>query len=466
MNIPFDPVFDQIPEPYATRAAAQLHALQSHSQGPPAYSVDQRGLPVPVWVRRGLPDEAGRAWEVLQTELHTAPRERPLCIYLHVPFCDSHCEFCDCYAFALRRHRERHTQSYTAHLCTEIGLWAGQVPLSRRPVTSIHFGGGTPTTLGWANLERLVGVLGAHFSVGPQTEWALETTSSSLDEEAFARLHALGFRRLHIGVQSLQDEVRQAIGRREPGAAALQKIERARGLGWIVSVDVITGLPGQTPAGLLDDLDRLVASGAEGFSIYELQHSSHNHRFFESHNLLSQPVLRRYSLFQLAFQHLEAQGYTKNVFNHLARGRDRNLYFTFPQRGEDLLAIGTISDGVFGNYHYRHPEYWDYTRQVSPHDPGLLGGLRRTPQEDRLHRIEVQLMSGHVDPHTLGEILGEDQATALLRKWLKHHMVAASPHGDGLALTTNGAWFIGQLLQEAIHCSSSTRPPGWTRLQE
>jgi oxygen-independent coproporphyrinogen-3 oxidase len=452
--------FDTIPARYAEDIAGRLRALDSRSQGDYAYRVENRGLPMPIWAARGLPDDGSHAWSILQAELQTAPIERPICIYVHVPFCDSHCDFCDCYAFALRQQRQIHTQSYTSHLLTEIGLWAGQGNLAGRPVTSVHLGGGTPTLLGRPNLERLTATLRERFAVDANTEWALETTSSSLDAPTFAVLHDLGYRRLHIGVQSLQDEVRKAIGRRESGADVIGKIEKALSLGWIVSVDLIVGLPAQTPQGLLADLDRLVAAGVEGFSIYELQHSDRNQRFFEQHGLLNVPAINRYLFFQLAFQHLEAQGYAKNVFNHLAKGRDLNLYFTFPQRDEDLLALGTIADGVFGSYHYRHPEYLPYTHRVSDQNPGLQGGLRRTPLEDAWHRLEVQIMSGQIDPDVFKQILGERAAAGLIRRWRSHRMIVENDRGDGFVLSPNGAWFAGQLLHEIqpkpVSCPAET----------
>jgi oxygen-independent coproporphyrinogen-3 oxidase len=450
MDSGLDHFSEQIPAPLAQGITAQQRALAAQGREDAPYRIEQRGLPAPVWARRGLPDDGSRAWALLQEELKTAPAHKAFCIYVHIPFCDSRCEFCDCYAFALRRNREIHTGRYTDLLLQEMDLWAAQGNLAGRPVTTVHLGGGTPTMLGAEHLGRLVQGLRRRFAVDARTEWALETTSSSLDEPMFAALQELGFTRLHIGVQSLQDEVRSAIGRRESGAAVVEKISRAVSLGWVVSVDSIVGLPGQTPQGLLDDLNRLNDCGVEGLSIYELQHSRRNHRFFEKHRLLEQPAEQRYRLFQLAFQHLQAGGYTKNVFNHLAKGRDQNLYFTFPQRGEDLLALGAIADGSFGNYHYRHPEYLPYTRQATLHNPGLQGGLRRTPLEDGYHRLEVDVMSGQVNPVIFKEVLGEESAEHLFRRWLAHRMIELESKQVRYRLTPNGAWFAGRLLQEVF----------------
>lgn len=439
---------DSMPERYVVDVLSQLHALGSYGKGDKSYFVEMRGLPVPVWGKRGLLDNGLISWDVLRGELITSSVACPICIYLHVPFCVSHCAFCDCYAYALRRNLDIHTSRYTDCLISEMHLWAGQDNLPKRPVKTIHLGGGTPTILGENNLTRLCRELRDHFMIDLSTEWAMETTSSSLDDPTLKVLKDLGFTRLHIGVQSLQDDVRKTIGRRENSSAVINKVEKALSSGFIVSVDVIVGLPYQTSQGLLDDLDRLIKVGVEGFSVYELQHSSHNHTFFINQNLSDISAVQKYLLFQLAFQFLENHGYSKNVFNHLAKGRDRNLYFTFPTRGEDLLALGTISDGVFGNYHYRHAEYSEYIRQISQKNTGLLGGVRRTPQEDLMHRLEVQIMSGQIDLPTFIEILGKESADTLFQRWSAHQMIRKSVIDNRFTLTPNGAWFAGQLLQE------------------
>jgi coproporphyrinogen III oxidase-like Fe-S oxidoreductase len=452
-------LLQQFPGLYRDKIAMQWQALYSPGkEGGTPYRVEQRGLPAPIWIARGLPDDGFHAWKTISEELNSTPLERPICVYIHIPFCDSHCSFCDCYAFALKRHCEEHTNAYTDCLISEIETWTKQGNLSKRPVTTVHLGGGTPTMLGRQNLERLVNTIRGCFQVDANTEWALETTSSSLDEGMFGVLHALGFRRLHIGVQSLQDDVRTAIGRRENASLVIGKIEKALSLGWVVSVDVIIGLPLQTSLGLLNDLDCLIKTGVEGFSIYGLQQSRRNRHFFEKHELNHIPAIQRYLLFQFAFQYLFSYGYSFSVFNHLAKGRDQNLYFTYPQRGEDLLALGTIADGVFGNYHYRHPQYLPYSRGIPQQFSFLQGGLRRTMLEDTLHNLEVQILSGRILPRIFVNTLGKDMANPLIQRWLSNRMIEKTANRDAFELTANGAWFAGQLLQETRNCSGRLSP--------
>jgi len=414
----------------------------------PPYHVDCRELPLPVWARRNLSETGQDAWAELGRDAGGIDPGRAFCIYVHVPFCASRCSFCDCYSFSLKRHKRAHVERYLDLLAQETRLWHRLGSLARRPVSTVHFGGGTPTFLGALPFRRLVLDLAEKFCTTPQTEWALESTTSELDDEMLSLLDALGFTRLHVGVQTLQDAVRRRINRREPAADVLAKIAGAVERGWVVSVDLICGLPGQSLAGCLDDIRALEAAGVDGFSLYELQVSPRNRRFAEQHGLVERGRLGDYFLIQAASNALAALGYRKTLFNHFAREKDTNLYFTFPERGEDCLALGTIADGVFGDYHYRHLAYKRYCREVSETFPGLQGGLRRNALESRLRPLETALLSGRMPVEWFVEVLGRVRFEALIRRWRASALVEDGARPGSLRLTGNGSWFAGKMMEQ------------------
>ena len=411
----------------------------------PPYQIDDRHLPLPVWARRRLTESGPGAWQMLRRDVPAMDPARPFCIYIHLPFCAERCAFCDCYSFRLRSHRQRHLDGYLTLLEQEMALWGGLGTLSRRPVSTLHLGGGTPTFLDREALTRLVALCRAHFALEASTELALESTVSELTPGMLAHLDGLGFRRLHVGVQTLQDELRRALNRRASAALALETLGRAVDTGWVVSVDVIYGLPGQRLEGLLDDLRALMAAGVDGFSLYELQISSRNRCFAERYGLQGRDRSENYLLAQVAARFLAGHSYRKTLFNHFAGEEDTNLYFTFPERGEDLLALGTIADGVFGDYHYRHPQYAAYCRQVGQDSPGLEGGLRRTARENRLQPLITALMAGRVPAALLEAMAGE----ALRDAWLGSRLLEPGPEGD-FFLTGNGSWFVGNMISELV----------------
>jgi len=271
-------------------------------------------------------------------------------------------------------------------------------------------------------------------------EWALESTSSQLSRDHLERLRAWGFRRLHVGVQTFDDPLRKAIGRREDAAVVLDKIGLALGMGFVVSVDLIYGLPGQALRGFVRDVETAVAAGADGCSLYHLNASRRNRAFVTA----DRPALSDYLFFQVGEQLLRAHGYRKNHFAHFARPRDRNLYYTHVVRGEDLIALGTSADGSVGDYLYRHPPLGRYVGGTTVARPALDGGLRESAAAVAVRPASAALMSGTVDMARLGAV----GAAHLVPRWLDLGMAAADGEPGRYTLTATGSWFLSELLRE------------------
>ena len=124
--------------------------------------------------------------------------------------------------------------------------------------------------------------------------------------------------------------------------------------------------------------------------------------------------------------------------------------FNFPERNEDCLAIGTVADGVFGDYHYRHPEYAEYLREVTNTFPGLQGGTRRTPQENKLFSLEIALLSSTLPYILFEEVLGVVRCQKLFENWQSLSLVVADNADPGIYhLSSNGSWFVGTMIQQA-----------------
>lgn len=449
----FDRFFGDVP------AGIDVDAIRSEWMAlTPLYQVNERQLPLPLWARRGLADTGEQAWSTLCQDLADPASDRPLCIYIHIPFCASRCSFCDCYSFPLKRRKHEHIDRYINLLAQEMQLWSGLGAQSRRPVSTVHFGGGTPTFLDPAHFQHLVQMIQAHFNTTSQTEWALESTTSELTDEMILLMDRLGFTRLHVGVQSLEDRVREAINRREPAQVVLSKIARAVEMNWVVSVDLILGLPGQTLASFDNDI-RTLSTLVDGFSLYELQLSSRNRRFALQHHLADRQRLDHYLSFQAASQRLRSLGYQKTMFNHFASQRDTNLYFSFPERGEDCLALGTIADGVFGDYHYRHPPYKAYCASVDTQFPGLQGGYRRNKIENRLYGLEIALLSTRIAPEQFVNVLGYTASERLFHQWHEAALIEQDARQLCFRLTGNGSWFVAVMMNQISQAAGVTGEP-------
>lgn len=390
----------------------------------------RRSLPSPIWARRGFEHDGAEAWR----RLSSYGGGGPISAYVHVPFCDRRCGFCDCRSQVLGRHAE---ETYAGALLDEMDAWGRIEALCRRPVTTVHFGGGTPGALSPSVFARILDRFRSRFAVTSRTEWAIESTSSLLTDEHLTWLREHGFTRLHVGVQTLEEPLRARIGRRESSPIVLEKLTRVLGMGFVVSVDLVYGLPGQTLASLLGSLDRLVDVGVHGFSLYQLQVSERNRRFLERLGALDRDPLADYLLLQVAEQVLVRRGYRKTHFTHLARPEDANVYYGYPLRGEDLLALGPTADGVFGSYWYRHPEYAAY---VGGSAPCLEGGVRESETERALRPAVAALMAGRMRRELL--------RPSDIESWLESGLIEEDPARGEFVLTANGTWFVTEMLEQ------------------
>jgi coproporphyrinogen III oxidase-like Fe-S oxidoreductase len=411
------------------------------------YKIAANHMPLPVWRREGFKDQGITTWKRLRAINEKILIKKPISIYIHIPFCPSRCSFCDCLTTALTHNINSTLDDYLIALLSEIEAWKSCAGLISRPVNTIHFGGGTPIFFGKNRFSLLVESLRNSFSVNPLTEWAIETTSSSLTSDVFRFLDNLGFRRLHLGVQSMEDHVRPLLKRRENRSQILEKIMLAREMDWVTSVDLLVGLPKETLSGVLKGINDLIVAGTDGFSVYEINLSSQNRLFTSQYSLNQRDRRANYLLFLASVIQLNRAGFSKNLFNHFATERDKNVYFTFPVRFEDCLAIGAYADGVFQDYHYRHVDYQRMIRETTNRNPAFEGGIEKSHRAKLLFPIEISVLSGNFFLSELEKVLSQAAAEKIIHSW-ESAMLVESIDNERYTLTPNGAWFSGNMIND------------------
>jgi oxygen-independent coproporphyrinogen III oxidase len=165
-------------------------------------------------------------------------------IYLHIPFCLKRCHFC---AFYLVRHEQQRVEQFLRALEQEIVMYAMRPALSRRSVSTVYLGGGTPTTLFPGQLTNILAGLASHFSLSQTCEITVEATPESLTAEYADSLQLAGVTRLSMGIQTFDQRERTQLGVSGTIAEALSGIQTAKQAGFAnVNLDLIYGIPGQT----------------------------------------------------------------------------------------------------------------------------------------------------------------------------------------------------------------------------
>lgn len=181
----------------------------------------------------------------------------PLSLYVHIPFCESLCYYCACNKI-ITKHHDR-ADVYLRYLSREIDLHTAHCGTGQ-VVSQLHLGGGTPTFLSDDGLRQLMATLRRSFTFAPGGEYSIEVDPRTVTAERLAVLAELGFNRLSFGVQDFDAEVQKAVHRIQPADQVFALVEASRALGFeSVNVDLIYGLPRQTP----ESFDRTLAQVAQ-----------------------------------------------------------------------------------------------------------------------------------------------------------------------------------------------------------
>jgi oxygen-independent coproporphyrinogen-3 oxidase len=196
-------------------------------------------------------------------------REKPTVgVYLHVPFCERICPYCDFPVVAARPLTAADEERYVAALLAE--LRARRAAFSGRSLATIYFGGGTPSLLAPESLARLVAGVREAF-VGEPAEITLEANPSTTERGRLAGFRAAGVTRLSLGTQSFDDGTLRRLGRAHRAEESHAFVAAARAAGFAnLSLDLIFGAPGQDLAGVLRDVEAALASRPEHVSAYAL----------------------------------------------------------------------------------------------------------------------------------------------------------------------------------------------------
>lgn len=199
-----------------------------------------------------------------------AAARRPLSLSVNIPFCETQCFFCDSSSVVTRPHAR--VATYLSHLTHEVELHTAELGVGQ-PVNQLHIGGGTPTFFNDAELGDLMRMLRRNFKLLPGGEYSMEVDPRTMEASRLDALVALGFNRLSIGVQDLDPAVQQAVYRLQPAKQVAQLFQEARQRGFdSINVDLMCGLPQQSPASFERTLAQVIAWRPDRIALYAYVH--------------------------------------------------------------------------------------------------------------------------------------------------------------------------------------------------
>ncbi len=384
-------------------------------------------------------------------------------LYIHIPYCRSRCSFCPFYRGSADG---REWQNYVALLEKELrqtaSLFAGTV------ISTVYFGGGTPSDLPPGAIRRLLRTLKSCYRLANDCEITLESRIDGFDEERIAAALENGVNRFSLGVQTFDTDLRRALGRTSDRETVLKLIELLTGAGQAsVAADILYGLPGQTPKMLLNDLDTAVKGTAlSGISFYRL----HLHEKLPLAGKIRQGLMPAlpgeeecFELFSLAEERLEEAGAKRISFKHFSlHPRERDLHNELSAWKSPCIPFGIGAGGRIGVWRFGQAGEFDLYRRLTEEGRKPLASAGRFPADHAAGaRIAGQLncrmncdpeYTASAAPEELREKVRKNLETALSGLAAKGFF--HPPRFGAYRLTRRGRFQCGAVASELMECAA------------
>jgi oxygen-independent coproporphyrinogen-3 oxidase len=405
----------------------------------------------------------------------------PLSLYLHVPFCATICYYCACNKIITNN--RRHAAEYLPRLLQEMALVANRLPADHQ-IEQLHFGGGTPTYLSNDQFTQVFSALHERLNLSSdeQRDFSIEIDPRTVDASRVAHLAQLGINRMSLGIQDFNPAVQRAVNRiqSEADTAAVMEAARQNGIKSL-SVDLIYGLPLQTPTGFAATLARVIGLAPDRISLYSYAHLPG--RFKTQRQIKDEDLpgpASKLQLMQLATEILDNAGYLYIGMDHFAKPHDnlvharkngtlqRNFQGYTTHGHCDLIGLGVSAISSVGRVYAQNAKTLDeYCQRIDDDQLAIQRGLTVSDEDAGIRDVIGQLMCYfRLDLAAL-----ESRHGSSLRQQLNQAVQALGPlQADGLVeispdlitVTEKGRFLIRNVCM-TFDQHLQQQPPGFSR---
>jgi len=332
-----------------------------------------------------------------------ASMNMPLSLYVHIPFCESLCYYCACNKI-VTKHHDRADQ-YLRYLSREVDMHTEHLGAGQN-ISQLHLGGGTPTFLSDDELRGLMSMLRRSFNFVPGGEYSIEVDPRTVDAKRLAVLAELGFNRLSFGVQDFDPVVQKSVHRVQPAEQVFSLVESARRLGFeSINIDLIYGLPMQTPESFDRTLDQVALLRPDRVALYAYAHLPE--RFKPQRRIITAELptgAAKISMLSRSLAAFEKAGYVYIGMDHFALPNDalavakrqgrlhRNFQGYSTQPDCDLIALGVSAIGRVGATYSQNAKTIDaYYDLLDQGQLPVVRGLALT-RDDLVRRVVIMAL--------------------------------------------------------------------------
>ncbi len=330
-----------------------------------------------------------------------------LSLYIHIPFCAKLCYYCGCNK-VITRHQHKADQ-YIEYLAAEI---VKRAPLFKHyTVTQMHWGGGTPTFLNPKQIIKLSSLLKSHFNFAEQGEYSIEVDPREIELSMLDALKEAGFNRISIGVQDFNKEVQVAVNREQDEDFIFALIKKAKEMGFVsTNVDLIYGLPHQTPETFAETIQRILDLSPDRLSVFNYAHLPA--RFAAQRKIKDEHLpspQQKLDMLHQTIETLTGAGYQYIGMDHFAKPDDelaklqregrlhRNFQGYTTQEECDLLGLGVSSISQIGDcYAQNQKDIRPYYEAIDEQGHALWKGCKLN-RDDEIRRAVIKQLICHFE---------------------------------------------------------------------
>ena len=385
------------------------------------------------------------------------PRHGDSVAYIHVPFCETHCLYC---GFYNRGYNREESARYTDTLIRELRLWENRAAQNQGPVHAVYFGGGTPTALEPADLERLLKAVRSCLPIANDCEITVEGRLHNFGPEKMEACFSGGANRFSLGVQSFDTKIRQSMGRLASREEVFRRLELLKSYNQAaVIVDLIFGFPMQSMEIWLDDIAAACSAELDGMDCYQLNvygQTPLGRAVREGKLPPAADVPMQSAMFAAGVEALQKAFYRRLSLTHWARtSRERNLYNLKVKGSANCLAFGPGAGGNLGGWFYLNQNNYRTWQEAVEHGRKPVMTLVRPDARFYFFRaVAAAMEQGRVDLSALERTYGLSLIPVLgplLEQWTRAGLVEMC--GNIMMLTLAGQFWqvnLSQLMQDFL----------------
>jgi len=367
--------------------------------------------PFSLWSPEHLPE--------IEAALAAPPRDVPLGLYLHIPFCRKRCKFCYFRVYTDKNAHE--VEDYVAALAHEIELVSRQPVMGERPFRFVYFGGGTPSFLSGKQLTSLVDRLRDNINWDHAEEVTFECEPGTLSEPKVHTLKELGVTRLSLGVENFGDAILSENGRAHLSGEVYKCWDWIKAADFYnVNIDLISGMVGENWDNWRDCIRKTIELNPDSVTIYQMElpfNTVYSHDILG--NKIETPVAdwpTKRDWVRFAFDEFQAAGYSVSSAYTVVRDKSK-VNFSYRDNlwhGSDLLATGVASFGHVSGVHYQNlPDWGTYVGALNEGRLPLGRAMTPSPHQLLVREMILQLKTGRLDPAYFQVKFGVD----ILQHW-------------------------------------------------